>query len=352
MRLLFYGYRHQTTVKERYMKQFNALILLALITCSQDIYTAPIDLTIGIQEGGGFFAELHKVMQCLIYYEKDLSQVHVDWSDEFFPYKDGAHENGWNLFFEPIQLSQKRFQSEDTKKIIENSTANHHELHDQCCTAPWIAYDQYLPYRKFVHEKLTRYIRLKPEIQAQWDEFYTANMKGYTCIGVHARIARQHAWLVPGKRLPQVADYCKEIDRLIRQHRGEPVKLFVASDSHQAIQQFKERYKEKIVCIEAFRSDKDQDPCIMYTSGEYLKKNKDVWHEKKHQYFGGLTTLLDCLLLSKCDYMIHTTSNLAFFAAYYNPEVKSIYLPKGVPLKQCAMKDNPRIVNPLLNPEG
>ena len=325
------------------------LLFLSLLSTAHITLSKPIDLTVQIQEGGGFFAELHKVMQCLIHYE-DLAQVYVDWTDEFFPYKDGADENGWDLFFEPIQLSSKRSHSEKAQKIIVNSTAQHHELHDQCCTAPWVAYDKYLPYRRLIHEKLTKYIRLKPAIQNEWDAFYDAQMKGYKCIGVHARIARQHAWLVPGKRLPQLNDYFQEVDYLLAKHVGEKIKVFVASDSHQAVKKFKEKYGNQVIFIEAFRSDADRDPCIMYTSGSYYKTHKDAWHEQKHRYFGGLTTLLDCLLLSKCNYLIHTTSNLAFFATYYNPEIKSIYLPKGVPLKQCAMKGNPNIVNPQLNP--
>ena len=331
------------------MKQIK-LALALLLFSSLIAQTAPIDLTVKIQEGGGFFAELHKVMQCLIHYEKDLTRAHIDWTDEFFPYKDGADENGWDLFFEPIPLASKRSSSETVQKIIINSTAEHHELHDQCCTAPWVAYEQYLPYRKFVHEKIKTYIHLKPAVQNEWDSFYNAHMKGHTCIGIHARIARQHAWLVPGKRLPQLDAYFKEVDRLIKKHSSQSVKLFVASDSHQAIKAFKERYGDQVICIEAHRSPEDQDPCIMYTSGEFLKKNTAVWHAKKHRYFGGLTTLLDCLLLSKCEYLIHTTSNLAFFATYYNPEIKSIYLPKGVPFKECSMKHNPNIVNQLLNP--
>ncbi len=321
------------------------LLSYAAITCN-----SPIDLTIGIQEGAGLFAEMHKVMQCLIHYEKDLARVHVDWSDEFFPYKDGVNDNGWDLLFEPIAIPATRSNTQNAEKFTIDSTSVHHELHDQCCTAPWVAYDKYLPYRQFVHEKMMKYVRLKPYIQEQWDAFYNQHMKGQVCIGVHARVARQHAWLVPGKRLPQLDDYYKEIDRLIKKHSGEPVKIFVASDSHQAIQQFKEKYGDRVITIEAFRSDEDQDPCILYTSGDYLKKNKDVWHAKKHRAFGGITTLLDCLHLSRCDYMIHTTSNLAFFAAYYNPNIQSVYLPKGVPFKKCPMKHHPSVVNPLLNP--
>ncbi len=323
------------------------LVFIGGITVAQ-----PIDLIVAPQEGGGFFAELHKVIQCLIHYEKDLIRAHVDWTDEFFPYKDGADENGWDLFFEPIPIAHKTTLAADVQKVISNSTAEFHELHDQECTSPWIAYDQFLPYRKYVNEIITKYIHLKPAVQQEWDAFYTAHMKGYTCIGVHARIARQHAWLVPGKRLPSLEDYYNEIDSLLKKHRGAKIKIFVASDSHQAIKQFKERYGDQILHIEAYRSQEDRDPCIMYTSGKYYKTHKDAWHADKHRYFGGLTTMLDCLLLSKCEYVIHTTSNLAFFSTYYNPEIKSIYLPKGVPLKDCKMKKNPSvpIVNPVLNP--
>src|SRR3990167_7552438 len=65
----------------------------------------PVNLTIKMHEGAGFFAELHKIMLALIHYEeRGFARVYVDWTDEFFPYKDGAHENGWDLFFEPIPM--------------------------------------------------------------------------------------------------------------------------------------------------------------------------------------------------------------------------------------------------------
>ena len=330
--------------------KFKKLILGVLLCFHQTGHSKQLDITVGIQEGAGLFAEIHKVLQTIIHYEKDLAHVHVDWTDEFFPYKDGVDENGWDLFFEPIPSFPKKSPAEETEKIIINSTSVLHELHDQCCTAPWIAYDQYLPYRQFVHKKLTQYIRLKPHIQKKCQDFYDTHMQKYLCIGVHARIAKAHAWLVPGKRLAQLDAYFKEIDTLIKKHPEEEIKIFVASDSHFAVQKCKERYGDCVVYIDAFRSSEDQDPCILYTNASFLKQNKNIWHQKKHRYFGGVTTLLDCLLLSKCKYLIHTTSNLAFFATYYNPEITSIYLPRGVPLKDCTVKGNPNIVNAHLNP--
>ncbi len=325
-------------------------LTLLFLAISTTIISNQIDLTVGIQEGAGLYAELHKVLQSIIHYEKDLASVHVDWTDEFFPYKDDPHQNGWDLFFEPISVAHNLTRSGPNETVLIDSTSVLHELHDQCCTAPWIAYDTYLPYRKYINQKLAQYIKLKPEVEAQQNAFYYKKMHQFICIGVHARIARVHASLVPGRMLPSVEDYFEEVDLLLKKYSDKDVRIFVASDSHMGIQKFKERYGDKVIYIDAYRSKEDQDPCILYTNGEFLKKNPAMWHKIKHRTFGGITTILDCLLLAKCDYLIHTTSNLAFFSTYYNPEIKAIYLPKGVPFKNCVVKGNPSIVNPFLNP--
>lgn len=333
-----------------------ALILFLFSIPSSQIKTGskekvcPVDLTITTQEGGGLFAELHKIVQTIIHFEeRGFDRIHIDWTDEFFPYKDDAHENGWNLFFEPIPTNKVSTNAETEKMIVE-STSVYHELHDQVCTAPWVAYKKYLPYRQFVYEILNKYIKIKPHITDITNDFYENKMRGKLCIGVHARIARAHAWLVPGKKLPTLDDYFAEIDKLIAQHDGQEIVIFVASDSHHAVKQFKERYGTKAVHIDAHRSEFDNDPCIMYTQGEFMKKHPEVWHQKKHGYFGGFSTIQDCLLLAKCDYLIHTTSNLAFFSCYFNPELESIYLPKAIPFKHCRYRNNKEIQNKLLNP--
>ncbi len=327
------------------------LLFVGLITTfSLQTEDRPVDLEIKIQIGAGFFAELHKVVQTIIHYEeRGFAAIDVDWRDEFFPYKDDPHENGWDVFFEPIELKPLAATAQP-EKITIASTADFHEMHDQVCTAPWIAYKQYLPYRAFILEKLNQYAKIKKSITQLSDNFYLEYMQHKKCIGVHARIARAHAWLVPGRRLPSLEDYYREVDKLLEKYSGQDIMIFVASDSHQAIGKFKLRYGEKVKYIEAHRSPEEQDPCTMYTKGKFMMEHKDIWHKEKHGYFGGLTTFLDCLLLSRCDYIIHTTSNLAFFATYYNPEIQSIYLPKGVPFKHCRFKDDPAIHNKLLNP--
>ncbi len=330
-----------------------SLLWLCMVASPCIAQDPPIHLTIKIHEGAGFFAELHKAVQTIIHYEdRGFADIFIDWTDEFFPYKDDPKENGWDLFFKPIQINKRSIDSRILpERIVVDSTASFHEMHDQVCTAPWVDYDRFLPYRQKVKEALDRYCKVQPHILAKVEDSYRKLMEGKIAIGVHARIARAHAWLVPGKRLPQLQDYFKEVDRLKKKHEEDEVVIFVASDSHAAIKAFKDRYGDEMVYIEAFRSELDQDPCTMYTKGAYMRAHRDVWDKEKHRYYGGLTTLMDCLMLAKCNYLIHTTSNLAFFSCYFNPELKNVYLPRAVPAKNCRFKNSPDIKNRSLNPD-
>lgn len=60
--------------------------------------------------GAGFFCLFGGVIGDIIHYEQDgIRSLYVDWTHEFFPFKDAPHENGWNLYFEPVVV--------DTSKI-------------------------------------------------------------------------------------------------------------------------------------------------------------------------------------------------------------------------------------------
>jgi hypothetical protein len=81
------------------------------------------------------------------------------------------------------------------------------------------------------------------------------------------------------------------------------------------------------VYINAWRKEGNYDP--VFDSPNF-----------KVGYVGGVGALLDCLLLAKCDYFIHIISNLANFVSFYNPYIKSIFLPKKRPYKFCDGRSN------------
>ncbi len=336
--------------------------IIALIFCAQTcaglvdvtsscqfekIIKRSVNITQASHIGGGFFCELGNVLVDLIYYEQDgIQSMFVDWTNQFFPFKNAPYENGWDLYFEPIQLDVHNNINEPVYNV--GSTLAH-ELHDQLCVAPWLLYDEYLSYRKFAHEKIKKHIRIQQRIVDQVEAFYEKHMKNALCIGVHVRYAQAHAHEAPGGH-PAINDYWIEVNNLLNKHQNENVIIFLATDSHAVINFFKQKYGSRLVYIDTHRAKNLEDPGLIYEQPAYWMSHVTEWHKAKPGYKGGLGALMDCLLLSRCDYFIHTTSNVATFASFFNPYIQSIYVPRDVPFSHCRHRDNTTIRNKFLNP--
>jgi hypothetical protein len=320
---------------QRIVLLFFMTILVNSVNCAQQC--EPLEVTVPTHLGAGFFCEFLKVVNNILHFEdENLVRVSVDWTHEFFPYKDQPHENGWDLYFDPIEITDRA----PIRKI--GGDPGYHELHDQLCRDTWVLYDQYLPYRLAVQERIQKYIKFKKNILQEVEYFYASNMTGYVMIGVHVRFATAHGQEVPGGWHPALEDYIAEVNMLIQQHTAVPVKVFLATDSHKVINYFKNYYgPNKLVYIDAFRAQGSEDPGLIYENADYWLSHPAHFHQRKPGYFGGKTTLIDGLLLSKCDYLIHTTSNVSTFASFMNPHIKSVYLPKNIGASPCHVKNTP-----------
>lgn len=298
--------------------------------------------------GCGFFCEFGAVVTDLVHYNQDgIRSMYVDWTYEFFPFKDKPHENGWDLFFEPIQIDVSTINLNEPINKVGN--AGVHELHDQFCYAQWLRYDDYLPYRTFINKIINKYIRIKQHVLDKVDTFYEKNLKNNICIGIHVRYASAHATEAPGGH-PSLEAYCAEANNLLHLHNNSNVKIFLASDSHAVINYFKQRYSDKLVYIDTYRAQNKEDPGLIYENTAYWISHPAHWHKKKPGYKGGLGTIMDCLLLAKCDYLIHTTSNVSTYVCFFNPYIKSIYLPRGLPFRHCRYRRDSTLRNKFLNP--
>ncbi|HRN78496.1 MAG TPA: nodulation protein NodZ [Candidatus Dependentiae bacterium] len=324
-----------------------ALVDITLKYVNDSFATRSVNAVILTHLGAGFFAEFGKVISSLIHYELDgIRSMYVDWTDQFFPFKDKPYENGWDLYFEPVIIEESIDPSEP---VYEVGNCSVHELHDQLCVAQWIRYDDYLPYRLFVHEKINQHIHIKKHISDEVDSFYKKYMQDNVCIGVHVRYAKAHVNETPNGH-PSLDTYCKEVNDLLKRHSADKVKIFLASDSHVVINHFKRLYKEKLIYIDTYRATAKEDPGLIYENSNYWITHPDHWHKAKPGYQGGLGALMDCLLLAKCDYLIHITSNVSTYVCFFNPYIKSIYLPRKVPFKHCRYRGDKSIRNKFLNP--
>jgi hypothetical protein len=92
----------------------------------------------------------------------------------------------------------------------------------------------------------------------------------------------------------------------------------LATDDLNVIGKFKEIFGERLIFCDNFtRSD----------SGEALHLSSSVNRPKI-----GEEVLIECLLLSKCNVLIHSRSNVASVALYINPDLSHIYIPPRPPL--------------------
>jgi hypothetical protein len=309
-----------------------------------------INLKITSHLGGGFFCEFGKVIKNIIHCEQEnLLSVLVDWTDPFFPFKNTPEENGWDLFFEPIKTNN--FKNNTNSSEYQFSNCTEHEIHDQECICQWILYDEYLPYRNFANQIINKYIRIKDHILDQVNYFYQTKMHNFLCIGVHIRYSSAHINESPYGH-PSLDDYCQEIDKIIKQQKNNTrIKIFLATDSNEVINFLKNYYHDDILLyIDTYRSNGKEDASVIYENADYWISNPDEWHKAKPGYNGGLGVLTDCLLLSKCEYFIHISSNVATFVCFFNPNIKSIYLPRNITFKQCKNFNDINIKNPYINP--
>ncbi len=300
-----------------------------LIIVSEDV-DKNVELTVGSHRGAGLFCELRKVVSSIIHYEsEEFNSIYIDWTSPYFPYTDSfsSKDNGWDLFFEPITIQSASIDP------IQKATVrgfSFHEIHGDC-SAQWVQYERYLPYRRYVKSIIDKYIHIKPFILDQVEDFYQKKMGGFICIGVQARLSRHVC------NRASLEEYAQEIDRIIKNHTHDPIKIFVATDTNKAIRFFKQRYGDKAIYSDAWRKENEDDP--IFDSPRFQVGST-----------AGIGAIKDCLLLARCDYFIHIISNLSNFVSFYNPHIQSIFLPKKRPYKHCDGLKIKGLKNPFLNP--
>ena len=320
-------------IKGRFCIIFFLLSFFCVVQAKENVH-----LIVESRLAAGFFAEMHTLLERIAHYDghDNLEKITVNWRQQFFPYKDKPSENGWDLYFEPIEIER----TNNEPLIIKRRNSAGHELHDQACPNPWLYYDLHSPYYEWINSKIKKYIKIKPHIQDKINKFYEANMEGYICIGVHVRYCALHGKEVPGGRVPTLQEYFDEVNRLMKRLGDKKIRIYVASDSHFAVRAFKERYGDKLIYINAFRANYREDPHLIDINTGHWVKHPDQFHAQKPGYQGGLETLMDMLLLSHCDYLFMTVSNFGKFACYFNPQIKAALLPRSIRPKECIRKRN------------
>ncbi len=242
----------------------------------------------------GLFSLFNTVLGALDFMETSDSccGLRVDFEDKGLYYDKKYGENWWEYYFEPIDVGEKTVVDKkffDYKKLIFS----------------WHA--EFGISRERGNELIRKYIFLKPHIQKKIDAFYATNFQECYVIGVHYRGTDKcgEADIVPYR------DVYEHLQSIIKKQPN--YKIFIATDDFYFLDYMHSCFSGDIIAIDAIRSD--EGAAIHYT-------------EKNRNYKKGEDAVIDCILLSKCDLLLKTASNLSDCSMKFNLHIPVIKLNK------------------------
>jgi hypothetical protein len=249
---------------------------------------------------GAFFSQFMATLGNLRYCEQNNKIPVVYWNKFNYYYQPEGYNgstDGWEYYFEP--LSSLKYEPGDQ---IHHSYVNPSGFFLPFRVGPE-AYSQ--KYKDICYPLIKKYIKIKPNIQQKIDLFYEKNMKGKKNIGIHLRGTDK---IIEATPIDPNIILNKALE-ISAQLKGE-CNFFIATDD------------ERLLNIAKAKLAKN----VIHYNSHISKTSFPVWIEYSHcKALLGEEILIESQLLSKCDYFIHTTSNVSIVVGFFNPNLKSFY---------------------------
>jgi hypothetical protein len=252
----------------------------------------------------GFFAEFETILGALRLYERGkLAGVSLEYGTTGTYYDTAFGPNWWEYYFEPLHVGDP----ENGFLVPCHVTIF---IDDVECVFAWEV--ELYTSRKDTYSLIDRYIKVKPHIEEKVNQIVEDSFGYSTIIGVHYR-GTDKCGEAPRAPYENVAAHVDETIIELEEIGHSDIKIFVATDEQDFLDYMRERYPLKIICYE--QSERSVDGVCVHLSGKGgtpYKKGEDA--------------LIDCLLLSKTDILLKTSSNLSQCASYFNPDIPVVHM--------------------------
>ena len=239
----------------------------------------------------GFFSLFFQVMGAIEFCQSEGHNLRVDFTDGFYlDSKKGG--NWWQYYFETDQYS------------FTDVNAPHHLIDDDIVLKTFSIYGRNLATE--VGHAIVSQIAIRPDITQYVGSFISQHFNEGHMIGVHYRgTDKVEGSTKESGRIP----YGTFIEHLEQYPASSTI--FVATDEELFLEEMKQQFKERVIFIDALRSMNDHP---IFQSDEHSGYQK------------GKEALIECLLLSRCDILIRTDSNLSLACRYFSPNQKVLNL--------------------------
>lgn len=236
--------------------------------------------------GGGFFSNLIYVLKSIEFAEKKNFIPIIDMENFKNKYSEQKNirniKNYWEVCFNKIN-NYKLNEVYNSKNVYFSNKNIRVSLNDYK--------------RKKIKNLYTKYIKIKKEFLLESDNFIKQNFNNYKVAGFHLRGTDQK--YSPGHALPfSLIKATRIIDYNLKALKYD--KIFIVTDEKKYLDKLKLIYKKKIIFFNSFRANSPND--------------FNTANRKYHRNKLGIESLIEAIILSKCDKLIYINSNIPLFS--------------------------------------
>ena len=251
----------------------------------------------------GFFSNFIALLNSLDWAEKTGNKIAAYWDKVSLYYHKHGHNkvtrNGWEYYFEPLMAGVK-CQKGDRILRIYSPTKD--------CLFRWFTQIDSTR-RKRAKILIDKYIKIKPIIMKKINHFFNSYMRNKKTIGVYWRGTDKWREV---RKVPQ-----KKILEMAKKYATSKTQFLIASDEKSFINNAKKILgKKNIIYYDCYRSSNGKP-----IHGSNLFNKAQV----------GEDVLVEAILLSRCNILLFTYSNVSLAALCFNPQL--IGLPVGTTKK-------------------
>ncbi len=232
----------------------------------------------------GFFSNFRSTLSTMKWLDSVGDTFNVNWSTSLYNDPEKG-DNAWDYYFEQPYLK---------------SPGGYTEL-KYMSRKPEV--------KKAYHEMISKYVRLNQDIT----NILTLNVDRVEgeFLGVHIRQTDKNTVstdIEPIEGRPvSIEEYIKEIEIYLKDH--DTHNIWLATDCEYSLDRVVDEFGGK----------------VFFQKDSLRSKTFESIHNGHASYSGynkGLDVLVDCLMLSKSEYLIKGSSNVAVCAMLFNPELK------------------------------
>ena len=251
----------------------------------------------GSQIGRGLFALFFGALNHLDWCAKNNKQPVIYWDKSCLYYQPQGYNgstNVWEYYFEPVSMLSYTHGDIIHYDVLAPDGSGF----DYRCFS-----EKYMIKFKYQAKRIIdKYIKIKSNIQNKIDDFYDHYLKNKKTIGIHLRGTDKE---VDVKNIP-----LEIIFKAAAKYDCD--QYLVATDEMRLLEEAKLKLPKPVIFYPCYRSH-DGSPIHMGNN------NSD-------KALRGEEALIETVLLSKCNVLIHTCSNMSAAAIFFNPNITNIFL--------------------------